>query len=367
MILQNLENITITGQGNPTVNCNGVGGIKFDSCSHVTIKGVSFKRCGRRSAYPGIEFYHSSNVIFDSCSFCYSIRRAVVLSKVSGKVYINNCHPEQGTQVQVVINNCNFALNGPTRSVVHIGDSNNVTDGPRCISLLQNSTFIQNRGVPIYVLHTSLILNNSVSFKDNKATAGGGIYSNNSIIKFNDKCNVSFYNNSVRTNGGAIYQIISKIFFKMNAAVTFRINSAVQSGGAIFSAAISSISFEDESIATFNGNSAAESRGGAVYSRHNSCTSFDDYSRVTFYNNRALGGSGGAVGCTINSCVLFGGNSKVSFNNNKAKWGGAVVGTFNSNISFDGFSKAEFGENKAAHTGGAVQCNANSSILFGGH
>ena len=91
MILQNLENITITGQGNPTVNCNGVGGIKFDSCSHVTIKGVSFKRCGRRSAYPGIEFYHSSNVIFDSCSFCYSIRRAVVLSKVSGKVYINNC------------------------------------------------------------------------------------------------------------------------------------------------------------------------------------------------------------------------------------------------------------------------------------
>ena len=384
--LQNLENITITGQRNPTVNCNGVGAIKFDSCSNVTIKGISFKRCGRRSAYPGIEFYHSLNVILDSCSFRYSIRQAVVLSKVSGKVYINNCQfthnkyynkhgaaiyytssPEQGTQVQVAINNCNFALNGPTTSVVYIGDSNNVTDGPRVISLLQNSTFIQNRGVPIYISNTSLILNNSVSFKHNKATAGGGIYSNNSSIKFNDKCNVKFYNNSVSTNGGAIYQIVSKIFFKLNAAVTFRINSAVQSGGAIFSAAISSISFEDESIATFNGNSAAESRGGAVYSTHNSCVLFDDYSTVIFYNNRALEGSGGAVGCTINSCVLFGRNSKVSFIKNNAKWGGAVVGTFNSNISFDGFSKAKFVENKAAHTGGAVQCNANSDILFGGH
>ena len=223
VILNNLENVTISGQGNSTVNCNGIGAVKFVSCNNVTIKGVNWERCGsNESTYPGMEFYNSSDIVIQNCFFHHSTGQAiVVLSKVSGNVYINNCqfthnkyHEGHGAAIhytsspeqrQLVINNCDFTWIGPAESVVFIDNSNNTVNG--LISLLQNCTFIQNQGVPIYIshVHTSVILNNSVSFKDSRATAGGGIYCSNSIIKFDDKCNAGFYNNSVTTNSGAIY------------------------------------------------------------------------------------------------------------------------------------------------------------------
>jgi len=386
VILQNLENIKIIGQGNPMVNCNGVGAVKFDSCNNVTIAGVSLERCGYNSSYPGIEFYNSSNIVIDTCSFHSSTRQAVVLTNMIEKVYINNCQfkhnkyhnshgaaiyytssLEQGTQIQLILNNCGFAFNGPTESVVYISGSRNVTSGPRFITLLQNSTFVENQGIPIYITHTSLILKNSISFKNNRATAGGGIYSSASSIRFNNRCNARFHNNTVSTNGGAIYQSNSKVIFRMHAAVMFTNNSAGKAGGAVFSKAASFISFQDESIVTFKANSAAKSKGGAIHSKDNSCISFDGYSKVKFHNNRAMESSGGAVGFTINSYILFSGNSTVLFSKNNAKWGGALIGYLNSNILLNGFSRVTFNENRAVNTGGAVHCNANSDIFFGGH
>ena len=37
---ENLENITIIGHGNSTVNCIGIGAINFISCNNVTIIGI---------------------------------------------------------------------------------------------------------------------------------------------------------------------------------------------------------------------------------------------------------------------------------------------------------------------------------------
>ena len=125
MVLENLENVTIVGQGNPTVNCNGVRGIKFVSCNNFIIEGINWERCGSNdSFYPGMEFYNLSNILIQTCSFHHSTAQTVVLSEVSGNVYINNCRftqkkchnghgaaiyyasiPEQSTQVQLVINN----------------------------------------------------------------------------------------------------------------------------------------------------------------------------------------------------------------------------------------------------------------------
>jgi len=246
--IKRVENITIIGHGNPTVNCNGIGSVKFVSCNNVTIEGVSWERCGSVNN-SGMEFYKAFNIAIQSCSFHHSTGKAVTLSKVSGNVSINNCqfthnkyHKGHGAAIyyascheqsnQFVIENCDFTLNGLAESVIYVDYSNH--KGNSNNSLLQNSTFIQNKGVPIYISHTTLVLNNTVLFKDNKATAGGAIYSSNSIIKFNDNCNVSFYNNAAN-KGGAIYQTYSTLFFKGNAVVIFKSNTAVDgNGGAIY-------------------------------------------------------------------------------------------------------------------------------------
>ena len=420
--LEGLSNITIIGQGNPTVNCNDIGSVKFVSCDSVTIEGVTWERCGfgsdveyslessyhyhdyyyedynynldqnydRNNSWPGIEINNSSNIFIHNCFFHISTGQAVVLSNMSGNVYINNCQfthnkyhkghgaaiyytssPEQSTQIQLVINNCNFTFNGPAESVVYIDNSNNKVKGH--ISLLQNSTFTQNKGVPIYISHTSLILNNSVSFKDNKATAGGGIYSSNSIIKFDDKCNVSFYNNLVSTNGGAIYQEAnSKMIFTMNAIVKFTRNSAGsetdrwrrRSGGAVFSNG-SLIIFQDQSIVTFNDNHVVggQAMGGAVYAE-GSIIYTNGSSKVTFSNNSATD-DGGAV-YTRNSPITFHGSSNVTFSNNNAEYGGAVYTHNDSTITFHGSSTVTFNNNNAEDGGGAVY-TYNSSITFHGN
>ena len=122
--LKGLNNITIIGQGNPTVNCNDIGSVKLVSCNNITIEGVNWERCGsiKLSAYPGVKFYNSSNIFVKDSSFHRSRRQAVILSNMPGNVYMNNCQftnnkyhkghgaaiyytssPEQSTQVQSVI------------------------------------------------------------------------------------------------------------------------------------------------------------------------------------------------------------------------------------------------------------------------
>ena len=142
---------------------------------------------------PGIEINNSSNVIIQNYSFHHSEEQAVALSKVLGNVYINSCQfahnkyhkghgaaiyytssPEHSAQAQLIINDCKFTSNGPAESVVYIENQNSKLNNH--VSILQNSTIILNQGAPIYISHTSLILNNSVLFKDNKATAGVGIH-----------------------------------------------------------------------------------------------------------------------------------------------------------------------------------------------
>ena len=139
--------------------------------------------------------------------------------------------------------------------------------------------------VYLFIFHTNLILNFSVSFKDNKATAGGGIYSSSSIIIFDDKCNVSFYNNSVSSNGGAISLSHFKIFFRMNGVVMFTSNSEVTLGGAVLSIGRSSISFEDQATVTFNDN-MAQLYGGAVFA-NKTIVYINGNSTVTFTGNHA--------------------------------------------------------------------------------
>ena len=80
VLLKGVNNITIVGKGDPIVNCNDTGSVKFVSCNNVTIEGVNWERCGSVNN-PGIEFNNASNITIQSCSFQHSTGKAVSLSK----------------------------------------------------------------------------------------------------------------------------------------------------------------------------------------------------------------------------------------------------------------------------------------------
>jgi len=90
--------------------------------------------------------------------------------------------------------------NGPAQSIFYIsgcvnGCANNV--------YLQDSVFIHNKGVPLYISDNLLHISDGVWFEKNTAHAGGSIYSNSSIISFTDKSSVMFHRNIVEANSGA--------------------------------------------------------------------------------------------------------------------------------------------------------------------
>ena len=434
--LEGLENIMIIGHRNPVVKCNDVGAVKFISCKNVTIEGIQWEGCGSND-YPGIEFYNSSNVSFQRCSFHNSKGKSVLLSKVTGKVYVKFCdfthkneyrdhgaaihylpNTNSSTENRLEVQNCKFISNRANQCVVYINGSGSSIPGH---VYLQDSVFVNNTGVPIYISHTNLHIRGSVLFKGNTAKSGGGIYSNNSTITFFDKSDVNFISNSVITKGGAIYQIYSKIIFSANSIVTFKKNSA-WSSGAIYSDN-SNITFVGNSSVTFNNNEVSyASLGGAIYCQFSSHITFDDNSNVTFNNNKAYDGDavycvsssyikfdgnsivtfndntaryeGKAVYCGSsshitfdgnssvtfsdlrttgiycqNSChITFDGNSSVTFNNNEAAGGVAIHCRFSSHVTFDGNSSATFNNNKAyAYEGGAVSCWFSSHVTFDGN
>ena len=69
MGLGNLNNITITGNG-ATIMCNNTGGVYCESCSNITIMGITWYQCGRNDPFRALAFIHpSSEVLIQHCTF----------------------------------------------------------------------------------------------------------------------------------------------------------------------------------------------------------------------------------------------------------------------------------------------------------
>ena len=92
ILLSDLNNISIIGHHNPTINCSSNGGIKFTLCHNCTIKGITWDSCGAEningSTTAVVEFHHSTNITIQNCTFQHSVGQAVVMSQVSGTVKI---------------------------------------------------------------------------------------------------------------------------------------------------------------------------------------------------------------------------------------------------------------------------------------
>ena len=378
--LEKLENISVIGQGTPIVNCNSIGAISFFSCNNVTIKGINWENCGSidGSSYPGISFYKSSNLTIQSCSFSSSAGQALLLSEASGNIHINNSvftHNNQyrghgaaveyipadtaHTQARLVIDKCSFSNNGVAKSIVYIGSSE-----VRFNSYIQNSVFISNEAVPIYLSNHKLHISGNVLFKQNMAIAGGGIFSSSSTVIFKNNSNITFCNNSANTNGGAMYVNDSRIYFGETSVIKYVNNLAKSFGGALFSVNKSVVFFNGNTTVTFQSNKA-DTKGGALYCQYCDVL-FDGNSAITFNDNIAM--EGGAVSSRWYSILLFNGNTTVKYIGNDATEGrgGALLSYWYSNISFYGNSKVIFSGN-IARFGGVVYSEFYSNILFNGN
>ena len=91
VLIKDLKGISIVGYNNPTVLCSSGGGLHFLSCHDVAIEGIIWDGCGDQIVNPVIQLHNSSNITIRKCSFQHLIGQAVVLSEVSGTVYIGSC------------------------------------------------------------------------------------------------------------------------------------------------------------------------------------------------------------------------------------------------------------------------------------
>ena len=104
--LVDIENISIIGHGNPTVNCDNAGGIYFDNCHNCTIIGITWEKCGKNNSIPAIEIYNSSNIVIENCSFQHSVTQAIALSEMLGSVTIKAM-----AQLYITFQKSHFTLN----------------------------------------------------------------------------------------------------------------------------------------------------------------------------------------------------------------------------------------------------------------
>ena len=417
----NLENVSIIGHNNPTVNCKRAGGIHFNFCYNCIIQNITWDGCGRKTE-PGIKLRDSSNIVFEKCSFQYSKGSAIVLSEVSGHVNISHCNfvhnihygghgaaihyslsnVTNDLQIVLVIINCNL-INNNAKSLVYIENimsisHNNIT--------FQNTKFCHNKGVSIYVVNENIDLFEKVLFQNNTAENGAGIYmKDHSTVIFGKNSDAAFMQNSADNNGGAVFLTDhSSIIFDQNSMATFNDNNA--NSGIIYSevncnvtfqAACevtfsynsvkhcgSSISSSDNCYITFTGNSKVIFvnnkvgydirllhyypgelyNGGTIYSRL-SDISFEGNSITLFWGNFVYDGFGGAI-CSVNySSINFKENSTTDFTNNTARYDGGAIYTRSCSISFQESSTADFTYNTATEYGGAIYTRS-SSISFEG-
>ena len=386
--VSDIENVTIIGHNNPTVNCKDFGRIHLNFCHNCIIQGITWDGCGSVDiddhTEPVLKLNNSSNITINNCSFQYSKGRAVSLSEVSGDVNIDHCnfvhnnhYRGHGAAIHYSSSNvtnchrlavftiigCNFAYNF-AKSLVYIENTisrHNVT--------IHYTKFCHNQGVSVYAVSQNIYLTGKNVFQKNTAKDGTAIHiSDHSTVIFSENSDITFTQNFAKDRGGTVFlRNYSNVIFDQNSVTVFNDNIATRYGGAIYSEVSSNITFKANCKVTFSNNSAHKywggGSGGAMYSNDNSYITFEGNSSPVFSNNTA--GDGGAIHSV--SYIHFEGNSSPVFSNNTAEnYGGAIYSY--SHICFKGNSSPVFSNNIAGDNGGAIlSFGGNSYIFFEGN
>ena len=242
--LEDLNNVSIIGYNNITVNCVDGGGLKLWQCSNLTIEGITWIGCGKydnTNDVPVIDLVSDSIIIrIQKCTFQYSLGKAISLNYVltNVAVIIDNCNfmiynhyrghgaaifflISSNYEININIANCIFQYNGEAESIILIARVvfRYINDYHLpCSIYLNTSSFYSNQGASVYLFGPfTLHINGDVLFENNIAESGAGIYINNSTVIFDENSNVKFINNSVDHNGTAIFtNHFSNVIFEQN-------------------------------------------------------------------------------------------------------------------------------------------------------
>ena len=424
IIVVGLMNITIAGYNNPTVGCNGFGGLHFISCHGIKIEGITWDRCGSENrsdpANSAIKFNKSSTILIQHCTLQQSVGSAISLTEISGTVMIDHCMFLNNTKcsgpgtaiycqsessgspsTKLSLQNSYFRGNKGVNSIIYLNSSKE----NQYLSL-GDSVFIDNKNVIFHLVNQNFHISNT-SFTENQKISRllyakrSDIYFNgnskvqisnstvpsflldfssvtfmgHSRISFNSSdgaialynySNLTFNDNCVASfnninSNNAIFSSHSGVAFKGSSTVLFSNNNSTN-GAAILSANHSSIAFQGNSTISFTNNTA--DNGGAISSRKYSRITFEESSSVTFSSNK-VSLSGAAILSQHYSYVTFKGQSKAIFNYNIAdNNGGGIYLYDHCNVTFDGHSEVSYQYNEAYGEGGGVFCKSHCSVRF---
>ena len=386
--VSDIENVTIIGHNNPTVNCKDFGRIHLNFCNNCIIQCITWDGCGSVDiddhTEPVLKLSNSSNITIDNCSFQYSKGQAVLLPEVSGDVNIDHCnfihnnhYRGHGAAIHYSSSNvtnchrlavftiigCNFAYNY-AKSLVYI---ENTISRHNVNVTIHYTKFCHNQGISVYVVSQNIYLTGKNAFQNNTAENGTAIHiSDHTTVIFGENSDVTFTQNIAKNRGGTVFlRNHSNVIFDQNSVTVFNDNIATYYGGAIYSEVSSNITFKANCKVTFSNNLAKQlwwSSGGAMYSTDNSYITFEGNSSTVFSNNTARN-DGGAI--ASHSYIRFEENSSTVFSNNIADWyGGAIFS--DSYITFEGNSSTMFSNNIADRRGGAA-IFSRSYIIFEGN
>ena len=398
--LSDLENVSIIGHNNPTVNCKTVGGVHFTSCHNCIIQGTTWNECGtediNNNTEPGLALNHCNNIIINDCLFQYSKGQAVLLSAVSGNVNISNCRFTHNSQyrghgaaihysssnstncpqLSFVISDCNFTYNKHAESLVYI--ENRISECNNNI-VFHSLKFCHNQGLSVYAISQNIYFNKKILFQNNTAENGTAVYiTDYSTVIFGENSEVTFIQNIANLSDGIVFlRNHSNVIFDQNSVAIFDDNKV--SNGTVYSEINSNITFQANCKVTFHSNSA-RCYGAAICSSNRSYVIFTGNAIVTFDSNVVSDNytithqdSGGTIYLNYDSNTFFEGNSTTVFTNNTADYGGAIYFE-NSFVTFRDNSSTMFNNNTAGVNGGAISCNdssycnlsfeENSTILF---
>ena len=384
--VSDIENVTIIGHNNPTVNCKDFGRIHLNICNNCIIQGITWDGCGSVDiddhTEPVLKLSNSSNITINNCSFQYSKGRAVSLSEMSGDVNIDHCnfvhnnhYRGHGAAIHYSSSNvtnchqlavftiigCNFAYNY-AKNLVYI---ENTISRHNVNVTIRYTKFCHNQGVSVYAVSQNIYLTGKNVFQNNTAKDGTAIHiSDHSTIIFSENSDVTFTQNFAKNRGGTFFlRNHSNVTFDHNSVTVFNDNIATYYGGAIYSEISSNITFKANCKVTFSNNSAKQQwrgSGGAIYTTDNSYITFEGNSSTEFSDNTAEV-DGGAI--YSHSYIHFEGNSSTVFSNNIAGDGGAIT---SDSILFEGNSSTVFSNNTSAQNyAGAIL--SRSYMLFEGN
>ena len=374
---------SLIGHNNLTVICVNGGRLSVYLYNDITttIEGINWIGCGgyRNIITPVIQIFSnltSGGIKIQKCSFQHSIAPAIgtllhplFLEDQVFNITINHCifmnnnlYSGHGAAIYyslssnntITVNNCNFSYNDRA-SLIYIINGNTI--------YINNSSFYNNQGVPIHLTnYVKLQIYGKVSFENNVADNGAGIYvSDHSTITFDKNLTVKF-NNNTAINGSIYSKASSNVTFKENCKVTFSNNSATQYGAAIYSSDNSHVTVTGKSEVTFSNNDVSVSESNV--DRQFGGT-FQENSNTTFYNN--IANFDAAIFLFYNSNILFKDKSRVIFINNNKVINGTIYSKVSSNVTFKGNCEVTFNNNSATQYGAAIYSSDNSHVTFTGN